>query len=536
MALAQSSGNAVPLVCGYLLNEHGILTAPVFNHSDVLRIEPPLIITTAQIDRLFVALEAAAKLLSRGDYARLFGHITAPTGPRGAPPEDQDFATPRYPIVPPSASERRLGKFVFFVHPTEFDDLVRSQPPAFDYFTPDQKEAWHAWLTSWCAKRYDPGVVYHMPALRSKQGGYAEGWLVSCALTPAQMMRLSPRERNELMADYLAVARDLEPDIVGLGAFTSIITRCGQDIVDCGLNITTGNSLTAMASAESLKIAAALQGMDLTQVKTGVIGASGSVGRLACKKLISTCTDLTLFGNPTNPHALKNLEVLAGELYRDAISRWREAGPVGIGKTLAAGLPNAHWLPEELMGESAEARRNLYRAVSTYFADLGREAPIKITVDLKTKLPEIGAMISATSQGQAFIDPDYLAPNAIVCDSARPPDVRASVRETRPDVFVYEGGLVKLPQPVRFGVNNCISLPTGINLACLCETIALAMGGERRHYSLGTEVPLAEAEEVYALALAHGFEVSLLDSYGEILTGETGTLLEQQAQHRVRRS
>jgi acetylornithine/succinyldiaminopimelate/putrescine aminotransferase len=73
---ASSTGTAVPLICGYLMAEHHILTAPTFNHSGVLRIEPSLTITMAEIDRLLLALEDVARLLTDGDFARLFEFIT----------------------------------------------------------------------------------------------------------------------------------------------------------------------------------------------------------------------------------------------------------------------------------------------------------------------------------------------------------------------------------------------------------------------------------------------------------------------------
>jgi acetylornithine/succinyldiaminopimelate/putrescine aminotransferase len=76
LAHASSTGTAVPLVCGYLMAEHGILTAPTFNHSGVLRIEPPLTVTRREIDRVLVALEDVARLITRGDFARLLEYIT----------------------------------------------------------------------------------------------------------------------------------------------------------------------------------------------------------------------------------------------------------------------------------------------------------------------------------------------------------------------------------------------------------------------------------------------------------------------------
>ena len=76
LAHASSTGTAVPLICGYLLAEHRILTAPTFNHSGVLRLEPSLTVTIGEIDRLLLALEDVARLITDGNFARLFEFIT----------------------------------------------------------------------------------------------------------------------------------------------------------------------------------------------------------------------------------------------------------------------------------------------------------------------------------------------------------------------------------------------------------------------------------------------------------------------------
>ncbi len=83
---ASSTGMAAPLVCGYLLHEHGILIAPTFNHRNVLRLEPPLTIGRAHIDRLLAALEETAQRLAAGEHGALLRYLTTlPTpAPRAA--------------------------------------------------------------------------------------------------------------------------------------------------------------------------------------------------------------------------------------------------------------------------------------------------------------------------------------------------------------------------------------------------------------------------------------------------------------------
>ncbi len=74
---------AAPLVCGHLLNEHGILTAPAFNNRMAIRIEPALTISHREIDRLLAALDNTGGLIDREDHATLLVTSSPMTAPAG---------------------------------------------------------------------------------------------------------------------------------------------------------------------------------------------------------------------------------------------------------------------------------------------------------------------------------------------------------------------------------------------------------------------------------------------------------------------
>jgi predicted amino acid dehydrogenase len=103
-----------------------------------------------------------------------------------------------------------------------------------------------------------------------------------------------------------------------------------------------------------------------------------------------------------------------------------------------------------------------------------------------------------------------LAEGSIVCDVARPLDVLGTVREQRPDVFVYEGGLMKLPEHVAFGAQNVLGYPRGYNLACLSETMVLAMEGTRHSHSIGNMIEYDEALAIFDKSRQHGFASAVL--------------------------
>jgi predicted amino acid dehydrogenase len=393
-----------------------------------------------------------------------------------------------------------LGKYAFLMHPPSPEDLFDSGPEGFDRLSPECRAKWEKWVASWSERHYKPGIAYYLPKLRSRAGGYAEGWLIAIPLTPIQLMRLKPADKRELLAECVEIAKDLGVDMLGLGAFTSIISRGGNDLLGCGLNITTGNSLTAFAAAESLKDLALRIENDFPAGPLGIVGAAGSVGQLATRKLGEECADLTLFGNPSNPQSLRKLAAVGGRVYRDAlerIARGERGGVAGVLESLADDLAeDAHFRLTD---------SNLYEIVNLHFTTQGIAPPVKLTDDLREHLPRMKFVLSATSQGAAFIDSGLLSSGAIVCDASRPADVQADVREKRSDVFVYEGGLMELPEPISFGRRNIVGCPNGVNLSCLSETITLAMAGVRRSCSIGSDLSLEEGGEIFRQAKYHGF-------------------------------
>ena len=52
----QIEGKVASIISAELLNKHNIITAYALNKTDVLRLEPPLIVTKEEIDKVILAL------------------------------------------------------------------------------------------------------------------------------------------------------------------------------------------------------------------------------------------------------------------------------------------------------------------------------------------------------------------------------------------------------------------------------------------------------------------------------------------------
>jgi acetylornithine/succinyldiaminopimelate/putrescine aminotransferase/predicted amino acid dehydrogenase len=517
-AHAGRKGYAVPMLAGYLLHTHGIVTAPVFNQNASLRLEPALTIEREEIEHLLRALDRAGRLISDEDFSALLDFVGGEEDLAQAPHQPQRPSVPQPAVRTPRAPtwqaprpwEKRRGSFAFLIHPTDDQVLFDTLPADFGQLDGQRKAAWRDWMASWFKRMHEPEAVYHLPALRSRQGGYVEGWLIAAPLTPLQMMRLRKEEKAALLAGYIDVARSLNVDITGLGAFTSVIARGGVDLMHHGLHLTTGNSLTAIASVESLRTVAAARGRIFDTEVVAVIGAAGSIGRLAAIHAARHTQRLLLLGNPANPAGLDGLQAVAGEVYAKAAQLALLGGGHGLPRLLLDILGAAE-LVRLLEGIGDGEFRRMRLAVEERLAARGlRQAPIQVSLDLAADLPRAGVVLSASGAGKSFIDPRLLATDAVVCDVARPLDVLGTVRDSRSDVFVYEGGLMQLPENIAFGAQNVLGYPRGINLACLSETMVLAMEGTRRSHSIGNQIEYDEALSIYDKAVGHGFESAVL--------------------------
>ena len=105
-----------------------------------------------------------------------------------------------------------------------------------------------------------------------------------------------------------------------------------------------------------------------------------------------------------------------------------------------------------------------------------------------------------------MINVDKLKPGAVVCDVARPPDVKKEDAARRPDVLVIESGEILLPGDPDLGFD--IGLPPGTAYACLSETALLTMEHMYGDYTLGRNIEIEKVKEMYRLMKKHGLQIA----------------------------
>jgi len=444
-----------------------VLTAPVFSHSHVLRLEPPFTIGEREVNRMISALDTMCDAIDRKDYFAIVRYLVGSTSQTTSRPQ---FAVPNRPN--PSRIARtatKKGSFAFFIHPTEDQDLVCCDP-SFEQFSSSEFVAWKNYL-----EETEPSVVYHLDNVRSVTDSEAEGWLIAVGLLPDRMLKSSLRKTQTILKDGLSLAKDKGARILGLGGFTSVVTKGGQSLTGQGIAITSGSCLTSVVTVESLIEVVERSGRGMSELDLTIVGATGAVGRLTALLLAQRVDNLTLLGNPSSRDSKDRLLSVADEI-RTLFSR-------RLARTSVADHHGNSRMCHEPMSISPH---------------------VECSWDLNSALTNADIVVVATNAVTSLINPGHLRPGTIVCDISKPRNVSDEVVQQRPDVFVFDGGLVELPDVVHFGPNLQGFRP-GVTLGCLAEAMLLALEQDYNDHSIGQKLTLEEAEYIGSLARKHGF-------------------------------
>lgn len=286
-----------------------------------------------------------------------------------------------------------------------------------------------------------------------------------------------------------------------------MVTRGGRSVQGRGIAITSGNSFTTLMAVEALFAGARKMHIDLNQARAAVVGATGSIGRACAFILSEQLSQITLLGNPQRPNSSnRRLESLFSDLMTYAQHRMQAGKLSGL----------SEWLKQTgnmlLSRDNSQAREwgeiilkgddlstSLLAGICDY---LGIELPLKGSIQVEETLPLCDMIVAASNSPDYIIYPQHLKPGAVVCDVARPADVSPQVFKERDDVLILEGGLVQYPDDIAFGPN--LGYRDGVNLACLSETVLLALEGDYNDYSIGSKMPLDTINYLRQLGKKHG--------------------------------
>jgi fatty aldehyde-generating acyl-ACP reductase len=307
---------------------------------------------------------------------------------------------------------------------------------------------------------FPPVYISEIEGITSQSTGKViKGWFIACPYTPRRMLELPERTVYRKIIQTGNMAEKLGANILGLGAFTSVVGDAGVTIANAlNIPVTTGDSFTIAMAVQAIREAAHVMNIKIEAATVAVVGATGAIGRVCA-------------------------ELLAGEAARTLLVARDEKKLEALRDTL-----------------QLKARSEL--VISTKM-DILKEAQLILTV---------------TSSLHDVIQPEYLQAGSVVCDVARPRDVSAMVAAVRDDILVIDGGMVDVPGPVNFHFN--FGFPDGKVYACMAETIALALEGRFEDYTVGRDITLERVREITAIADKHGFRMSGFRSFEREVTNE----------------
>ncbi|HVN68751.1 MAG TPA: shikimate dehydrogenase [Candidatus Binatia bacterium] len=352
-----------------------------------------------------------------------------------------------------------MNKFCFVIHPLSLQDIERYEPGAKGKGEPILRK-----IMEWMP----PYAAVHVTGVRTPDGRETEGWFVAATLLPQQVVDFPREEVYRKVLGAIEIGAQLGAQIAGLGAFTGVVGDAGVTInARSPIPVTTGNSLTIASGVQSLFRGAREMGIDTAECTAAVIGATGSIGA-ACVRLIA-------------PHVRRIVLVARNETRLRNFHQ--EAGPS---------------LPCET----------------------------EYTTDVASAVRKSRLVLTATSSTQDVIEPEDLLPGAVVCELSLPHDVSRRVDAERPDVLVLEGGNMRVPGNPRFervrepGTEFDLGLPPRTALACMSETMILALEGRFEPYTLGRGIKLEKVIEIQEMAARCGFELADMRAFDVAITPE----------------
>ena len=313
---------------------------------------------------------------------------------------------------------------------------------------------------------FPPVYISEIEGIKSEATGKEiKGWFIACPYTPRRMLELPERTVYSKIIETGRLAEKLGAQMLGLGAFTSVIGDAGITIANAlDVPVTTGDSYTVTIAVDALREAAAVMEIPLRGTTVAVVGATGAIGQICAELLAEDVEQLYLIGRR-----------------RDALEELRDRLQVQA-RALRPGQPQA-------------------------------ELVISTSMDV---LADTQLILTVTSSIDEIIRPEHLQPGSVVCDVARPRDVSAMVAAARDDILVIDGGMVDVPGSVNFHFD--FGFPPGKAYACMAETIALTLEGRFEDYTLGKHLTRERVEEVDAIAKKHGFRLSGFRSFEREVT------------------
>jgi predicted amino acid dehydrogenase len=261
------------LFSAFLLENHALRILPSISAPNVLRLEPSVYLTDAEIDRTIFALEDLLQKLDQEDDYGIFKFMM-----EGDPFDDQvePVQAPFFTEISPAAPGSE--KVVFISHFADPVQELMGTVPAF-------KEASATGLRILFNKLQR--VMMMEPFISFSQNIQNDQVHLTNIVIPLDAAALEDfkkkgkkKEIIEKIQKAVNMANEMGAKCVGLGGYTSILTNNGLSLVEPeGTKVLTGNSMTVAGGVK--RVMDAIEEDDRFRLKKnviGIVGANGNIG------------------------------------------------------------------------------------------------------------------------------------------------------------------------------------------------------------------------------------------------------------------
>jgi predicted amino acid dehydrogenase len=362
-----------------------------------------------------------------------------------------------------------VDSFAFIIHPIDPKrDVSRKFPFLGKHLTVGQ--------INFFSTFFPPVYLSEIEGIRSDATGKeVKGYFIACPFTPQRMLELPEWLVYRKITQTGRMAERLGADMLGLGAYTSVVGDAGLTIAErLEIPVTTGDAYTVAIAVEAVEEAARIMDIPIETSTAAVVGANGAIGSVCAELLADKTQRLVLVGR----------RIAALEAFKDRL------------------------------------------------ITQGARAEITTATEMHA-LRNCQLILTVTSDIHSVIHPEVLQPGSVICDVARPRDVSTQVAAVRDDVLVIDGGMVDVPGSPNF--NFDFGFPAGKVYACMAETIALTLEGRLEDYTLGKQIERSRVQEIDTIAKKHGFKLSGFRSFEKAVSEEQIESVRQRAKKSAKR-
>ena len=405
------------LMMSALLNQHGVRIGVTLSQPNTLRLEPSLWTTAEEVQRVFEAIENLLELLTAGKLLAATRHLWRDTF-------DEKALNSLSPIHKASTiTDLKNTRTVAFATHLIDDRHLLLLDPMFIKLSREERSRFLRKFGEVAGPCH-----YHDQIIEGVNGRKVRVCsLGSFRTTPfyEKSIREQDVKGNDAVLEMVDFAKELGADLLGLGQYTSIVTRSGTTLTESGIAITSGNALTAGFAIQALDQLLTAKNKTLSSTKIGIVGALGNIGGAMAAVLLDRGAELVL-------------------IVRD--------------------------------------EKQIPELKSRFSADL-HSSKISFSHQLND-LVHCEAVIAATNTADPILFSEHFQHGAVLVDVSVPTVVDESVIRQRKDLSTCHGGMATLPLNQTLET-EWMPLPRGQIYACLAETIVLALSGHQGSYSVG---------------------------------------------------